>query len=188
MNNQHQQHQPLNEGLEGGDLKRLVHPELHIDEFKSKMGRDEDVAVISFKVADREPAEDLMSFCEKGYSWVIDADVSSGEMSDGSYIVFVETERTKELPSHIVELMTDLMNLTEQDINDWRVRYHTSKTDHKVTEESLASLIPLTPEEYKQKYGREDIDKLKAVAGVKVDTKAPKNDFTESLRALAGIK
>ena len=25
------------EGLELGDLKRLVHPELHIDEFKSKL-------------------------------------------------------------------------------------------------------------------------------------------------------
>ena len=34
----------LNENLEGGDLKRLVHDELHIDEFKSKMGDDADVS------------------------------------------------------------------------------------------------------------------------------------------------
>ena len=40
----------LREGLEQNDLKRLVHDEMHIDEFKSKLGRDEDVVVISFKV------------------------------------------------------------------------------------------------------------------------------------------
>ena len=32
-----------------------------------------------------------------------------------------------------------------------------------------------------------EMDKLKTAAGVKVDTKAPKNDFTESLRIAAGI-
>jgi hypothetical protein len=36
-------------------------------------------------------------------------------------------------------------------------------------------------------YGQEDIDQLKSAAGVKVTTKAPKNDYTESLRNLAGI-
>lgn len=181
------QHQQLDEGLEGGDLKRLVHGELHIDEFKSKLGRDEDVAVVSFKVTDKEPAEDLVSFCEKGYAFVIDADVSSGEMNDGAYIVFVEIERSEELPEQIMMLMNDLMNLTEQKTSDWRVRYHKSITDHELTEESLAGLIPLTPEAYKAKYGNEEIDKLKAAAGVEVKTKAPKNDYTESLRAAAGI-
>lgn len=181
------QHQPLNEGLEQGDLKRLVHPELHIDEFKSKLGKDEDVSVVSFKVDSKEPAQDLVSFCEKGYDFVIDSDISSGEMNDGSYVVFVEIERTRELPNQIMLLLDDLMNLTDQDIGEWRVRYHTSHTDHELTHESLASIIPLTPEAYKQKYGREDIDKLKTAAGVKVDTKAPKNDYTESLRAAAGI-
>ena len=39
----------LNEGLEQHDLKRLVHPELHVDEYKSKMGKDEDIVVLSFK-------------------------------------------------------------------------------------------------------------------------------------------
>jgi hypothetical protein len=177
----------LNEGLEHNDLKRLIHPELHIDEFKSKLGRDEDVAVVSFKVATKEPGLDLVSFCEKGYEFVIDADISSGELDDGSYVVFVEIERTPELPEQIMELMKDVMNLTDQSLEDWRVRYHTSKTDHELTEESLASLVPTSPEAYKQKYGKEEIDKMKAAAGVNVDTKAPKNDFTEALRIAAGI-
>jgi len=70
----------LRESLEHGDLKRLVHDELHVDEFKSKLGDDHDVVVVSFKVAGKEPANDIVSFVEKGYEWVIDADVSSGVM------------------------------------------------------------------------------------------------------------
>ena len=75
----------LNENLEHNDLKRLVHPELHIDEYKSKMGDDSDVCVVSFKVSGKEPAADLVSFIEKGYEFVLDADVSSGEKEGLQY-------------------------------------------------------------------------------------------------------
>ena len=177
----------LFEGLEAGDLARLIHPELHVDEFKSKLGDDQDVVVLSFKVDSKEPAGDLVSFIEKGYDWVLDADVSSGEMDDGSYIVFVEVDRTPEVAEHIMHLMDDLMNLTEQDTADWRVRYYKSHKEKQLSLESLNELIPSSPEAYEKAYGHEDLDKLKAVAGVEVTTKAPKNEYTESLRNLAGI-
>lgn len=178
----------LNEGLESGDLMRLVHTELHIDEFKSKLGRDEDVVVISFKVVGKEPAADLVSFIEKGYTWVIDADVSSGEMEDGDYIVFVEAERDRDIAKHIMEMMEDIMNLTGQTLEEWRVRYYTSTKDYELTQEVLEELVPSNPEEYRQKFGEEDLDQLRSAAGVEVKTKAPKNDYTESLRIAAGIK
>jgi hypothetical protein len=178
----------LREGLEKGDLKRLVHTEMHIDEFKSKLGRDEDVCVVSFKVTGKEPAQDLVNFIEKGYQWVIDADVSSGEMDDGDYIVFVECERDRDTPVNIVKMMEDVMNVTGQKMSQWRVRYYKDTKDHELTVESLEELIPTNPEEYAKRYGTKDLDKLKAAAGVKVTTKAPKNDFTESLRAAAGIR
>ena len=183
-----------------GDLKRLVHDELHIDEYKSKMGDDADVCVVSFKVSGKEPSADLVSFIEKGYDYVLDADVSSGEKEGGDYLVFVELERTKELPQQIVDMMEDIMNLTEQELTDWRVRYQTSSNEHELTAETLAKMIPLTPEAYNAKYGhdeegdelsdkeRADLDQMKATAGVKVTTKAPKNEFTESLRVAAGLK
>jgi hypothetical protein len=177
----------FNEGLEQGDLKRLVHSELHIDEFKSKLGRDEDVVVTSFKLKGKEPAKDLMNFCEKGYTWVLDSDVSSGEMDDGDYIVFVECERNEEYPANLMQLMFDLMNLTEQDLEDWRFRYHKSSTDHDMTEENLVEIVPLSTDAYEKKFGHTELDKLKATAGVKVTTKAPKNDHTESIRRAAGI-
>lgn len=177
----------LNEGLEQGDLNRLVHKEMHIDEFKSKLGRDEDVCVISFKVTNKEPAEDLVNFIEKGYNWVIDADVSSGEMDDGDYIVFVECERDQDIPKNIMTMMKDLINLTGHELNDWRVRYYKDQTDHDLTVDSLDKLIPQTAEEYDKRYGKRDIDKLKTAAGIKVNTKAPKNNATEGLRIAAGI-
>jgi hypothetical protein len=177
----------LFEGLEPNDLKRLIHPELHIDEFKSKLGRDEDICVISFKVTNKEPATDLVSFIEKGYDWVIDADVSSGEMDDGDYIVFIECERNRQICNNIITMMSDVMNVSGQKLSDWRVRYYKDQTDHKLTVASLKELIPETPDEYAKRYGTKDIDKLKTASGIKVKTKAPKNDATESLRIAAGI-
>ena len=193
----------LRENLEYGDLKRLVHNELHIDEYKSKMGDDADVCVISFKVSGKEPSADLVSFIEKGYDFVLDADVSSGEKEGGDYLVFVELERTSSLPKQIIRVMEDLMNLTEQDLNDWRVRYYKSTADHDVTEEALDKIIPLNPKAYNAKYGSDDedqddgsehqdltkeIDAMKAAAHVPVTTTAPKNKYTESLRIAAGLK
>ena len=180
-------HNNLFEGLEKDDLARLIHPELHVDEFKSKLGDDEDVVVLSFKVDSKEPANDLVAFIEKGYDWVLDADVSSGEMDDGSYIVFVEIDRNEELAENIMSLMIDIMNLTGQDTEEWRVRYYKSHKEQQLSDEALASMIPNTPEKYEKAYGQEIIDKLKTAAGVTVGTKAPKNEFTESLRNLAGI-
>lgn len=177
----------LREGLEQGDLKRLVHPEMHVDDFKSKLGRDEDVVVISLKVTGKEPATDIVNFVEKGYEWVIDADVSSGEMDDGDYIVFIECDREPVVAANVMALMQDLMNLTEQDLSDWKVHYRNGR-EHELTEKNLQDMIPKTPSEYRQQFGHQEIDKLKAAAGVKVSTKAPKNDVTESLRIAAGIK
>jgi hypothetical protein len=177
----------LNEGLEQNDLKRLVNNDLHIDEFKSKLGKDSDVVVLSFKVTGKEPAVDLVNFIEKGYDWVIDADVSSGELDDGDYLVFVECDRDQNVPEQIVSLIDDLENITDIPPEDWYVRYKNIGVKEPLTYDVVKSLVPLSAQDYQQRFSDQEIDKLKTAAGVKVDTKAPKNDFTESLRIAAGI-
>lgn len=177
----------LVEGLENGDLARLVHDELHIDEFKSKLGDDQDIVVVSFKVAGKEPAQDVVSFVEKSYEWAVDADLSSGEMSDGDYIVFVELPRSKQAAEQIMEMLEDLMNLTHQKVDSWRVQYYKDNQEYQLSKETLEKIIPATSEEYQARFGKKDIDSLKTAAGIKVDTKAPKNEFTEALRVAAGI-
>jgi hypothetical protein len=193
----------LFEGLEQGDLKRLVKDEIHIDEFKSKLGKDEDVCVISFKVRGKEPAEDLINFIEKGYDWVIDADVSSGEMDDGDYIVFIECERNEHIAANTVKMMNDIINITDQKLGQWRVRYHTDVTEYPFSVSTLKKLIPHNAEEYKKRFPKDDnrsgsgdsgsgsgddeLETMKATARVKTKKKAPKNEYTESLRAAAGL-
>jgi hypothetical protein len=182
-----QHHSNITEGLEANDLKRLVHPELHIDEFKSKMGKDEDVVVISFKITGREPAEDLVNFIEKGYGWVIDADISSGELDDGDYIVFVECDRVPAVAEDVVAMLEDIMRLTEQNLSDWKLLTRSSPEEHEVTVEDIRALIPLTTEDYLRRFGNKALDEMRTAAGVAVNTRAPKNDYTQSLRSLAGI-
>lgn len=177
----------LNEGLEQHDLKRLVHPELHVDEYKSKMGKDEDIVVLSFKVIGREPAQDLVNFVEKGYEWVIDADLSSGEMDDGDYLVFVEMDRTPEVAENIMQMIDEVLRLTDQSLDEWSVYLNQTKQKHPLNLEILKTNVASTPMEYLARYGKKELDEMRNAAGVPVTTKAPKNDYTQSLRSLAGI-
>ena len=177
----------LNEGLEQNDLKRLVHPEIHVDEYKSKMGKDEDIVVLSFKVIGREPAQDLVNFVEKGYEWVIDADLSSGEMDDGDYLVFVEMDRTPEVAANIMQMIDEVLRLTDQSLDEWSVYLNQTKQKHPLNLDILKTNIAATPTEYISRYGRKELDEMRNAAGIPVHTRAPKNDYTQTLRSLAGI-
>jgi hypothetical protein len=180
-------HNKIVEGLEKSDLKRLVHPELHIDEYKSKMGKDQDVIVLSFKVTGREPAEDLVNFIEKGYDWVLDADVSSGELDDGDYLVFVESDREPQVADNVISMMQDIMNLTDQKLDDWSMQIRSNPNKMPLSADSIQNSVPLTSASYRARYGKKELDEMRNAAGITVTTKAPKNDHTQSLRSLAGI-
>ena len=151
------------EGLERGDLGRLVHVEVHIDEYKSKMGNDEDIVVLSFKIGGKHPALDLVNFIERGYSWIIDADVSSGEMDDGDYVVFVEMERTHDVAYNIRQLLKDLCNLTNNEAHEWRFSYHKSSKQYPATFKNLKNIIPNSPTQYVRMVtgDQESLDKIK---------------------------
>jgi len=138
--------QQLNEGLRPLDLKEMVYSTFEVDTYRSKMGEDRDVCVISFQVKDRAPAKDLMEFIEKGYHFVLDSDVSSGENEKGEYSVFVELSRSPRLAEQIKELTYGVRKLTG--IDDFKFKYHKENTVREVTEETLKSVIPPTPSEY----------------------------------------
>ena len=177
----------INEGLEQNDLARLVAPELHIDEYKSKMGKDEDIVVLSFKVNGREPAEDLVNFIEKGYEWVLDADVSAGELDDGDFLVFVEMDREPTVADNVMAMMKDIMNLTSQVMGEWSVQVRSKPEKLDLTADNIRKHVPLTTSAYQAQYGKRGLDEMRNAAGVPVTTRAPKNDHTQTLRSLAGI-
>ena len=141
MNNQQ-----LNEGLRPMDLEEMVYPTFEVDTYSSKMGEDRDVCVVSFQVKDRAPAKDLMEFIEKGYHFVLDSDVSSGENADGEYSVFVELTRSSRLAEQIKELTYGVRKLTG--IENFKFKYHKKNQEHEVTEETLRSVIPATARDY----------------------------------------
>ena len=193
--NQHsnQHNFQLFEGMEWGDLRKLVHPKLHVDEFKSKMGDDTDVIVLSFKVKEKQPAEDLSAFIERGYGWVLDADNSAGDFEDGEYLVFVELDRDPHAAQRIFKLLTDMMNLTGQKIEDWHLQYAKDHKEFPLSEEDIRRVVPMTAQIYQSKYGTEEeveagIAAMQEAARVPVKKKAAKNEWTESLRVAAGLK
>lgn len=124
----------------------MVYPTFEVDTFRSKMGEDQDVCVVSFKVKDRAPAKDLMEFVEKGYEFVLDADVSSGENDKGEYSVFIELNRSPQLAEEIKELCYGVKKLTG--INDFKFKYYKDNQTHDVTEETLKKIIPSSAKDY----------------------------------------
>jgi hypothetical protein len=136
----------LNEGLRGLDLEYQVKPVFEVDTYKSKMGEDADVCTISFTVADRAPAKDLMEFIEKGYGFVLDADVSAGETINGEYNVFVELERNKDLIENIEELFYGVRKLTG--VKNWNFKFYKNKDSIEYTKENLEQVIPSSPSIY----------------------------------------
>lgn len=139
----------LNESLRSGDLKDYVSEIFSVDRFKSKMGEDEDILVLSFRVKEKMPAIDLMEFIEKGYNFILDADVSAGEEHDGQYQVFVELERTPHIQSQLMELFNGVSQLC--DCYSWRFRYQSSPRYFVFNEESVIKQIPMTAEAYRSK-------------------------------------
>lgn len=177
----------INEGLEQNDLARLVTPELHIDEYKSKMGKDEDIVVLSFKVTGREPAEDLVNFIEKGYDWVLDADVSAGELDDGDFLVFVEMDRESDVADNVMAMMKDMLRLTSQIMGEWSLQIRSRPEKLDLTADNIKNNVPLNNASYQAQYGKKGLDEMRTAAGVPVTTRAPINDHTQTIRSLAGI-
>ncbi len=133
-------------GLQKSDLHHLVDSIVEIDSYKSKMGNDADIVTVAFSVTGNEPAKDLENFIEKGYPFVLDADVSSGEQSDGTYKVFVEMERNKDVPANILEILDGVKKLAE--IEDLRFRYYKNFRSLDVNNENLSETIPLDKDAY----------------------------------------
>lgn len=136
----------LNEGLRSNDLKEMIAPIFEIDTYRSKMGEDRDVVVLSFTAKDRNPAKDLMEFIEKSYSFVLDADVSSGENKNGEYYIFVEIPRSNKLSEQIKDLTYGINKLTG--INEFKFKYHKGTSSYAVNEASIKDIIPNSPVEY----------------------------------------
>lgn len=132
--------------LRENDLRGLVKDVFEVDNYKSKIGNDRDVCVLTFIVDSKDPAEDLENFIEMGYDFVMDAECTSGELDDGKYRVFVEIERSRHLGEQLAELMDGVKKATG--IEDFRFRYHKEFKSVEATLEQFEKKIPNDPDAY----------------------------------------
>jgi hypothetical protein len=141
--------QHINEDLLAGDLAHLVSHIFDIDSFKSKIGEDGEMVVLSFTVDDKLPADDLARFLEMGYEFVLDADATNGPMDNGKHKVFVEMKRDRHTPKHITELLDGIARLTN--IDNFKFRYYKSFKSIPATLEALEQAIPINANEYEDR-------------------------------------
>lgn len=146
-------------GLKEGDLKNLVYDIFEIDSFKSKMGSDEDIVTISFSVEEKQAAEDLKNFLERGYDFVLDADTTAGEQSDGTYKVFVEIERDKRVPEQILEMLDGVGKLSE--VSSFKFRYYKNFKSREANLDALSEEIPVDPDNYGIKVNESNLENYK---------------------------
>ena len=145
-------------GLRENDLQDLIVPMFEVDSYKSKMGSDKDICVMSFNVLEKGAADDLVQFIESGYNFVLDADATSGEQADGFYRVFVEMEREEGLANQIMELAGGVSRLTG---SDFKYRYYKGFKPNELTIESLQDTIPTDADSYEELVNESNLNNFK---------------------------
>ena len=176
----------LFESLNFKDLEGLMKPTIHVDEFSSKMGDDDDIIVISFFVRDPQAAKDLMYWFERGYDFVLDADKSPGEIKPGRYLVYVEIRRRSTAAGNVEMLLNDLNTLTEYaDSSDWSMHYKGKDVPFSV--DTFESMVPLTPKEYRKRYDK-DLNEVRIAAGMPTKAIYEKDDKAiQAIQSAAGL-
>lgn len=175
----------LNEGLEYKDLVGMMKPTIHVDEFASKMGDDDDIIVLSFFVRSQQAAKDLVNWFEKGYDWVLDADTSPGEIKPGRYLVYIELRRRSNAVEHVENAIDDLSTLTEYSPGDWTLTYD-DKVDVPYSREEFEKLVPLSPKEYRARR-ESDLNNIREAAGIEPVQIYDREPDIRSLQSAAGI-
>ena len=130
----------INENLRMLDLVDMISPTLNIDEFKSKIDKDNIVCV--FYLTEKEPAVDLKSFLEKSFFDVLlDIEISQYPNKDGYYHMFCEMERNLEFPVHLTDILKSVYNLTG--IREWQFKPYQHNEIITLNRKTLAQHIRL---------------------------------------------
>lgn len=176
--------QPIFESLEYKDLVGMMKPTVHIDEFSSKMGDDDDVIVVSFYLRDAQAAKDLMNWFEKGYDFVLDADRSPGEIKPNRYLVYLEMLRRSTAGAKLEDILRDLETLTEYKLDDWIMHYEGK--EQPFSRDLFDQLVPLTPAAYKA-MKEKDLNEWRHRAGLDVRPIHERDRLLRQLQNAAGI-
>jgi hypothetical protein len=180
----------LTEGLDHKDMEGQVEPHMTVDEYSAKMGKDKDIVTITFIVNSQLAANDLVTWFERGYDFVLDASVSDGEIEPGKWLVFVEMDRRSKVPNRIITLLEDLETLTELKLKDWTVEIEGD--DCKADEEQIRSKMILNPNQYEKQEEEteeteDELNEMRLRAGLEPKTFYVEDEYIKNLKAIAGM-
>jgi len=176
----------LTEGLDYHDLKGQISPFVTVDEYSAKIGDDSDIVTLSFKLNSKLAANDLVTFLERGYDFVLDADVSDGAIEPGKYLVFVELDRRTSVPKRIIQILEDLETLTDMAPSKYKIRINDE--EYAADEEVLKQHIILSPSEYKKvKENEAELNEMREIAGIQTKVLYESDTQIKNLKAIAGL-
>ena len=179
----------LNEGLEYHDLVGQMLSTVTVDEYAAHMGEDSEIVTLAFTVKSEAAGNDLADWFERGYDFVLDAQVSEGEVKPGQYLVFVEMNRRSSVPKRIIELLDDLETLTAIPVKDWTVVV--DDEEYSPEEDVLKQVITISPHEYREteEVDEEEINEMRERAGLEVKVlHADKQDAEiKAFKSMAGL-
>lgn len=180
----------INEGLDYHDMEGQLVPEVSVDEYSAQMGKDSDVVTLAFTAKNKAVGEDLSDWFERGYDFVLDAQVSDGEASPGKYLVFVEMNRRSTVPARLVELLEDLSTLTDMKLTDWTVTV--DNKDYQPDIGTLSNVIILSPGKYREEVPEEEdeagINEMRELSGLEPVHNLPEQDEAiRAFKAMAGL-
>jgi hypothetical protein len=157
----------LKESLEYHDMKGQVDPVLSIDEYAAKIGPDHEIVTLSFVVKSKLVGEDLVSWFERGYDFVLDASVSDGELEHGKYLVFVELDRRSKVPSRVMLMLEELETLTDIPTTEWEVTIKDQV--YPANEDNIRENLILNPNLYRDENEKEgELNEMRVAAGLEV--------------------
>jgi hypothetical protein len=176
----------LNEGLDYHDLEGQVDPTITVDEYAAHMGKDSEIVTLSFVTHSEAAGNDLADWFERGYDYVLDAEVSDGEVSPGKYLVFVEMNRRSTVPERIIELITDLETLTDLPLKDWTIII--DDEEYETDESILKQKITISPHEYrKDKEKEEELNEMRLIAGLSTKPIHQQDEYIRKIKSMAGL-
>ena len=181
----------INESLDHMDMEGQIKDVITVDEYAAKMGKDKDIVTITFTTHSKLAAEDLVSWFERGYDFVLDASVSDGEINPGEWLVFVEMDRRSKVPERIITLLSDLETLTGLDLKDWTVKVNGDEYD--ADQSTLQNVIILNPNKYEEETEEaeevvdDELNEMRVRAGLEVKSVYTEDEYIKNLQALARI-
>jgi len=150
----------INEGLEFGDLKGLIDNNIMIDMYRPKIGNDKDTVVIALNVTYEAPAKDLTQFIETGDLDHLDVESAPAPDEDGSWKVFIEFLRDRNLFEKVQKLLTNIEQLTGHNGGSWTYVSLMSKKPRIFNKENFKRDVITSKYEYSKTYNAKKSNNL----------------------------